>query len=312
MINIFDSFSIFKNIVDGRAERDRVYVVARRDMARDEYNSLRNNERRRDLQAERVRHEINNAQFRLAERQRLDALRRNERTEMDRQLIRLSGDRRRIETVREREVDVERRIRNVRLEDERTVDTTERMERHRRIRTDKGRAQQEHRLERIERNSIRRENNERSDRRQRFTTETESADRRETERLERKSFRSERQNINQIRRSRSDSERRELNNVDRMERENQESRHMEKRNERRETERFNRMETRRNDQRREARDILAHISRQQNILGADAVMTAEKSQLISSKLAWPLLELVILGAIIAHIIKKDDTIKPKK
>lgn len=254
---------------------------------RTRFDGDRRNEIRRSTTEER--------RIRSIESLRRDG-RRNERadrTEMDRRSNRLSGDRRKMETQREEEV-----ARNIRLEEERRDVATDQMEiQQRRIPTENrrrvdeqrmqrerqvdrlerrdSRARQDH-LERTERNSIRRENDETSDRRESIRA------------------------IESMRR-----------NDRRMERESQEYRRLE-RSEGRETERNIRIEARRNDERREARNIWAHISEQQNFLAADAEMEIKKSQLIPSGLAWPLLQLTILGVIIAHIIKKDDYIKPKK
>lgn len=288
----------YSKITAERTGRDRVYDVARRDVARDERDSSM------------IRHEINDARYRLAERQRLDALRQNDRPKRTEMNLQLSGDRRRMETRNERVVE-----RNIRLGNERTVDASEPMEHHRRrIRTENGQREGERRME-IEREIVeqRQRKERRNSRAQQYHLERnernsirrgERADRVEAERIDRRSrFYDERRN--EIRES---TDERVQGNSRQTERENQESRHVE-RSESRETERFIRMEARRNEQRREDQNILTHISRQQKTLGADVEMATKESQLLPSGLAWPLLELAILSAIIAHIIKKDNSIK---
>lgn len=192
-----------------------------------------------------IRREIDDAGLRLNKRQAFDALRRNERFEMDR---RVSGDRR--------------------------SDVSDRMQPQRRFDA----SEREREVRRRESDSVRRFDGERR---------REIRDTNEAERVE------------SVRRDGSQEERD-------LSRRNQERR-ME--NERRETKRFIGMDARQNDQRRDTPDTLVRISRQQV---DDVLMPAKEFNPIVSGLAWLLLELTLLGAIIAHIIKKDDTIKSKR
>lgn len=82
------------------------------------------------------------------------------------------------------------------------------------------------------------------------------------------------------------------------------------RQERRENQRFDlRLDNKRVES--ERRDTRASMNRISNQMDTVPETKIQKS-LISSELAWQLIQLTILGAIIVHIIKKDETMKPNR